>query len=91
MSINLDQETTRLIEQELRSGRFRDAASFVDVAIRHYLLDRDLREEYTRAEVEAKIERGIASLDRGEEIDGEQFMADLTSQLGETEARKRGG
>ncbi|MBZ5621983.1 MAG: hypothetical protein LAQ69_25140 [Acidobacteriia bacterium] len=41
MSIDLDQETQRLIEDELRAGRFHDAAPLVGAAVRHFLVTRE--------------------------------------------------
>jgi Arc/MetJ-type ribon-helix-helix transcriptional regulator len=38
MSIDLDQETQRLIELEIQAGGFRDASAFVSAAVRHFLI-----------------------------------------------------
>jgi Arc/MetJ-type ribon-helix-helix transcriptional regulator len=38
MTIDLDKETQRLIEQEIQAGRFHDAATFVCAAVRHFLI-----------------------------------------------------
>src|SRR5207237_468010 len=63
MTIDLDKETQRLIDQELRAGRFRDAAAFVGAAVRHFLITRgDLG--YTREEIFAELEREERELQR---------------------------
>ncbi|MBZ5619009.1 MAG: hypothetical protein LAQ69_09835 [Acidobacteriia bacterium] len=41
MSIDLDKETQRLIDDELRAGRFHDAAALVGAAVRHFLVTRE--------------------------------------------------
>ena len=76
MKIELDAETQNLIDREVEAGRFPDAAALVGVAVRHLLITReDLG--YTREEIDAMIAQSIASLDRGEGIDGEQFFREL--------------
>jgi len=79
MSIDLDQETQRLIEQEIQAGGFHDAAAFVGAAVRHFLIAReDLGS--TREQIDAMIAGAVASLDRGEGVDGEEFFAELESE-----------
>ena len=79
MTIDLDSETQRLIDQELQAGRFRDAAALVGAAVRHFLITReDLG--YSRAEIDEMIAQSIASLERGEGVDGEEFFAELEKQ-----------
>jgi Arc/MetJ-type ribon-helix-helix transcriptional regulator len=76
MKIELDAETQNLIDQEIEAGRFPDAAALVGVAVRHLLITReDLG--YTREQIDAMIAQSIASLDRGEGVDGEQFFREL--------------
>jgi Arc/MetJ-type ribon-helix-helix transcriptional regulator len=76
MSIDVDQETRRLIEDELRSGRFSDAGALVGAAVKHFLVTRqDLGQ--TRDEIDAMIAQAIDSLERGEGVDGEDFFAEL--------------
>ncbi len=88
MSIDLDNETQRLIEQEIQAGRFRDAAGFVGAAVRHFLITReDLG--YTREQIDAMIAEAIASLERGEGVEGEEFFAKLESEERELH-RQRG-
>ena len=82
MTIDLDKETQRLIEQELLAGRFPDASALVGAAVRRFLITRD-DIGYTREQIDAGIAQAIASLERGEGVDGEEFFAEL-----ETEERK---
>lgn len=77
MDLTLKPELERLIEAELNSGRSTSPDEFLDKAIYHYVIARDLGEEYTREEVEEKIARGLAQAERGETIDGEEFFKNL--------------
>jgi Arc/MetJ-type ribon-helix-helix transcriptional regulator len=76
MSIELDQETQRLIEHEIQAGGFHDAAAFVGAAVRHFLITReDLGS--SREQIDAMLAGAAASLERGEGVDGEEFFAGL--------------
>jgi antitoxin ParD1/3/4 len=86
MTINLDQKTQRLIEQEVQTGRFRDAAALVGAAVRHFLITRqDLG--CTREQIDAMIAEAVASLERGEGVDGEEFFAELEREERERQRR----
>jgi Arc/MetJ-type ribon-helix-helix transcriptional regulator len=76
MTIDLDKETQRLIEQEVQTGRFHDAAALVSTAVRHLLVTRE-NFGYTREQIDAMIAESVASLERGEGCDGEDFFAGL--------------
>ena len=88
MAIQLDDETQRLIEKEVEAGRFSDAAAFVGAAVRHFLITReDLG--YTRDELDAMIGDAIASIERGEGADGDEFFAALEKEEAEWQRRGR--
>ena len=48
-------------------------------------------EPLSREEIQAKIERGLAQLEVGDYVDGEQFMADLLSSVEDAERKRRSG
>ena len=76
MTVDLDKETQRLIEQELLADRFPDASTLVGAAVRWFLITK--RDSgYTRQEIDAGISQAIASLQRGEGVDGEVFFTEL--------------
>ena len=77
MNVALDPETERLVQAELQSGRFQDASALIGTALKHFLIAREFGEEYTREEIEAKIERGLSQLERGEGVDGDEFFEKL--------------
>ncbi len=88
MTIDVDKETQQLIDEEIRAGRFRDAAALVGAAVRHFLITReDLG--YTREQIDALIAQSVASLERGEGVDGEEFFSEMERE--ELELQRRRG
>ena len=67
----------KLIEEEVKSGRSTNPDEFLDKAVYHYVIARDLGEDISREEVEEKIARGLAEAERGEKIDGEEAFRQL--------------
>jgi predicted transcriptional regulator len=49
--------------------------------------ENEYEQEYTREEVGEKIERGLAQLERGEGVDGEEFFEKLKKRGQELRAR----
>lgn len=88
MEVKLDAETEKLVQKEIETGRFPDAAALVGTALQHYFIAREFGEEYTREEIDEKIGRGLAQLEVGEGVDGEAFFEQLRRR-GE-ELRSRG-
>ena len=70
------QETQHLIDDEIQEGRFGDAATLLSVAVRHLLVARD-ELGYSRDRIDAMIADAVASLERGEGSDGEEFFSKL--------------
>ncbi len=77
MEVKLDTETEKLVQQELQAGRFPDASALVSIALKHFLIAREFGEEYTREQIEQKIARGLAQLQDGKSLDGEEFFERL--------------
>jgi Arc/MetJ-type ribon-helix-helix transcriptional regulator len=86
LTIEFDDETQRLIDDEVASGRFRDAASFLASTVKHFP---ELRQnlDYGKDQIEAMIADAAASLDRGEGMDGDESFAQLEKE--EAELRRR--
>jgi len=89
MNVTLKPEVAKLIEDELKAGRSVDAGEFIDKAVYHFLVARDLGQAYSRHELEEKIARGMAQIERGETVDGDEFFEQLRLH-GEALSRKRG-
>ncbi|MGA2607439.1 MAG: hypothetical protein ABSH01_08275 [Terriglobia bacterium] len=89
MNVRLDSETEKLVEEEVRSGKFQDATALVGAAVKHFLIARELGEEYTRQEIEEKIARGLSQLDRGEGLDGDEVFENLRVRGEELQRQRR--
>ena len=89
MDVTLKPEVAKLIEDELKAGRSADASEFIDKAVYHFVVARDLGQAYSRQELEEKIARGMAQIERGETVDGDEFFEQLRLH-GEALSRKRG-
>jgi hypothetical protein len=87
MDVKLDAETEKLVQKEMETGRFPDPATLVGVALQHYFIAREFGEEYTREEIDEKIGRGLAQLEAGEGIDGEEFFEQLKRRGQEIRSR----
>ena len=83
MNVTLKPELEKLIEEEVKSGRSTDPNEFLDKAVYHFVLARDLGEEYSRAEIDEKIARGLAQAERGEIIDGDEAFRQLRAHSAE--------
>ena len=83
MRVTLRPELERLIEDEVKSGRSTNRNEFLDKAVYHYVVARDLGDHYTREEIEEKIARGLAQAERGEAIDGDEAFRRLRAHSAE--------
>ncbi|MEX2263639.1 MAG: hypothetical protein WD696_16910 [Bryobacteraceae bacterium] len=45
----------------------------------------------SREEIQGKLDRGVAQLERGDYVDGEQFMADLLAGIKDVKPKRRAG
>ncbi len=88
MKVTLKPEIEKLIAEDVGSGRSKDPDEFLDKAVYHYIVARDLGEDHTREEVEEKIARGMAQAEHGETIDGEEAFRQLRGYSAE---RRRHG
>ena len=85
MNITLTPELEQFIHEKVQSGRYPSANEVVQAALRLLEEQEKLRQEKL-AELQAKIDEGIASLERGEGIDGEIFFAELEEDSKRIEA-----
>lgn len=89
MDIKLDAETEKLVQKEMETGRFADPATLVGVALQHYFIAREFGEEYTREEIDEKIARGLAQLDAGQGVNGEEFFEQLRKRGQDLQAPRK--
>ncbi len=83
MNVRLRPELEKLIDDEVKSGRSANGDEFLDKAVYHYVVARELGEDYTREGVEEKITRGLAQAERGEAIAGDEAFRRLRAYSAE--------
>lgn len=80
MHITLKPEQEAFIHAKLQSGRYQTVDDVIQGAL-HLLDEQDKADEEWVIETRAKVDEGIASLERGEGIDGETFVNQLLEEL----------
>ncbi|MDZ8104881.1 MAG: type II toxin-antitoxin system ParD family antitoxin [Nostoc sp. DedQUE12a] len=80
MSITFSPEQEQIIQVLLATGKFNSVDEVIQTALR-LLAEEILSHEAWLEETRTKIDEGIASLERGEGIDGETFVNQLLIQL----------
>ena len=88
MNVNLKPELETLITDEVKAGRASDPGEFLNRAVYHYVVARDLGQEYTPEEIDRMICEGLDDIDRGDTIDGEEAFRQLRALSAE---RRRQG
>jgi Arc/MetJ-type ribon-helix-helix transcriptional regulator len=83
MNVNLNSELEKFIEDEVRCGRSNDPNEFLNKAVYHYLLARDLGQDFTAQQVDALIVEGLEEIERGDVIDGEEAFRQLRARNAE--------
>jgi predicted transcriptional regulator len=91
MNVTLRSEVERVIENEIQAGRSTTRDEFLEKAVFHYVVARDLGEDYTREEVEEKIACGLAQAERGEAIDGDEAFRRLRAHSAERRSLREPG
>ena len=80
MNITLKPEQEALIHAKVKSGQYQTVDDVIQAAL-DLLDEQDKAYEEWVIETRAKVDEGIASLERGEGIDGETFVNQLLSKL----------
>jgi antitoxin ParD1/3/4 len=81
MNITLKPELERLIEDDVKSGRSADPNEFLNRAIYHYVVARDLGETYTAEEIDGMISEGLDDIQHGNTIEGEEAFNQLRAEI----------
>ena len=76
MNVNLTPELEKLVHRRVKTGRYNSASEVVREALR-LLEDQDRVRAAELAGFRGELERRLASLKRGDGIDGEGFFATL--------------
>lgn len=80
MNISLTPEQEQFIQEKLNSGKYETADELISEAFR-LLEERDKHYEKWVEETRKKVGVGIAQLDRGEGIDGEEVFKELLEEI----------
>lgn len=88
MNVTLRPELERLIEDEVKAGRSAGADEFLNKAVYHYVVSRDLGQDYTLEEMDKLIAEGLDDLDRGDTVDGEEAFRQLRAYSAERRHRR---
>jgi len=90
MRIEVSPELEQFIQAKVQSGRYRSASEVVGEALR-LLEEQDRRAELRREELRQRIGEGLASLARGEGVNGEAVFERLEVELDGLEQRRKAG
>jgi antitoxin ParD1/3/4 len=82
MSITLTPEQEQTIQTLLKTGKFTTPEEVIQAAL-HLLDEQHHSYQQWLDETRTKIDEGVASLERGEGIDGETFVNELLGKLRE--------
>lgn len=80
MNVSLTPELEDLIHEKVNTGRYHSASEVVREALR-LLEERDEVRRLRLAEMRSKVAAGLASLDAGESLPGEEVLDELEAGL----------
>ena len=83
MNVTLKPELEKLVEDEVKSGRSTNPNEFLNKAVYHYVLARDLGEEYAPEEIDRLIADGLDDIERGDTVEGEEAFRQLRAYAAE--------
>lgn len=86
MNISLTSELKKLIEEQVKKGRYSSVSEMVGEALR-LLWERDRIREKRLAQLREKIRVGIEAADRGELVDGEEVFDEIEEDICRIEAQ----
>lgn len=86
MSITLNPEQERFIQQKLNSGKYQNAEQIIHEAFQ--LLEKWEQYQQWTKETREKVQVGLAELERGEGLDSEEVIAQLRSRIQEARSKK---
>jgi hypothetical protein len=77
MDVILKPELEKVVEDEVKSGRASDPNEFLNRAVYHYVVARDLGEEYTPEEIDTMIAEGLDDIERDDTVEGKEAFRQL--------------
>ena len=88
MNVNLTPELEKLVLRKVKTGRYNSASEVVREALRLFE-EHDTIRAAQIADLHRRVDDGMASLGRGEGVDGERFMAKLLSSANEKRPKRK--
>jgi hypothetical protein len=67
----------------VKAGRSSNPDEFLNKAVYHYVVARDLGQEYTQMEIDRMISEGLDDIDRGDTIEGDEAFRGLRAYSAE--------
>jgi len=83
MNISITPELEKFVNEEVKTGFYQSASEVIRAGLRRLKEDKERKPRFmvsSMAELEDKLLEGIAELDRGEGIRGEQVIAELKAR-----------
>lgn len=77
MNVTVKPEFEKRIRDEVKAGRVSDAEEFVNKAVYHYIVAKELGQDYAPEELDRLIAEGLEDIDRGDTIEGEAAFRSL--------------
>lgn len=77
MNVTVKPEFEKRIKDEVSAGRVSDAEEFVNKALYHYIVAKELGQDYAPEELDRLIAEGLEDIQRGDTIDGEAAFRSL--------------
>jgi len=90
MNISITPELEEFVKAEVKTGLYQSASEVIRAALRRLKEDKESKPRFmvsSKAELEDKILEGIAELDRGEGLPGEQVFAELKAHTAQRRRR----
>jgi antitoxin ParD1/3/4 len=88
MNVNLTPELEKLVLRKVKTGRYNSASEVVREALRLFE-EHDSIRAVQIADLRRRVDDGMASLRRGEGVDGERFMAKLLSSIDDKQPKRK--
>jgi hypothetical protein len=77
VNFTLKPELEKLIDEEVKAGRSTDPDEFLNRAVYHYVVARDLGQDYTAKEMDRLISEGLEDIELGDTVDGDEAFQQL--------------
>lgn len=88
MNVTLRPELEKVIENEVKAGRSTDPNEFLNKAVYHYVVARELGGEYTSEDIDRMTGEGLDEIENGDTVDGEEAFRLLRARSAEQRGQR---